>query len=98
MALNASQIYSVTSFGPTTPKEFDFTPLFEDVVLSIVPSAILLLAVPFRVFFLHGKPRKVSWSALHDHKLVSGLFPSVTDLVSLSIGCLKLKSHCWRFQ
>lgn len=71
MALNTSQVYSVTSFGPTTPKEFDFTPLFEDVFLSIVPSALLLLAVPFRMFSLYKNPRKVQWSALHDHKLVS---------------------------
>ncbi|KIM99557.1 hypothetical protein OIDMADRAFT_19686 [Oidiodendron maius Zn] len=74
MASNLSDVYSVTSFGPTVSPEFDFTPLFEDIFLSIVPSIFLLLSVPFRVFYLHRKPRKVSWSALHDHKLVCG-FP-----------------------
>lgn len=70
MAPNASELYSVTSFGPVTPGEFDFTPLFEDIILSIVPSAILLLSLPFRVFTLHRKPKKVSRSALHGQKLV----------------------------
>lgn len=79
MASNSSETYSVTSFGPTTPEEFDFTPLFEDIFLSIVPSAILLLSVPFRVFSLRRKERKVSRSALHDQKLVRGLFLLVSQ-------------------
>jgi hypothetical protein len=84
MASNTSQIYSVTSFGPTTSREFDFTPLFEDIFLSIVPSVLLLLAVPFRMLSLYRKPRKVQWSALHDHKLVSDI-SLVKSQVSLSL-------------
>lgn len=52
------------------PDEFDFTILFEDTILSIVPSVLLLLALPFRIRALHGKPRKVTKSFLYENKLV----------------------------
>lgn len=63
--------YSTASFGPTAPERFDFTPLFEDTLLSIVPSALLLLALPARLLFLRKQPRKVLRSALHSNKLVN---------------------------
>jgi hypothetical protein len=70
MASNHSvNAYPTTFFGPTVPGTFDFTPLFEDTLLSIVPSALLLLALPVRLFFLRDQPRKVLRSSLHSQKL-----------------------------
>ncbi|KAH6718942.1 putative ATP-binding cassette transporter [Leptodontidium sp. MPI-SDFR-AT-0119] len=71
MASNHSSLeFSLNSFGPTVPNEFDFTILFENTILSILPSALLLLVLPFRIFTLHGKPRKVSKSFLYENKLL----------------------------
>lgn len=58
------------SFGPTTAGKFDFTPLFENTLLSIIPSAVLLLILPLRLRSLHKQPQKVSRSLLHTNKLV----------------------------
>ncbi|KAH7346292.1 putative ATP-binding cassette transporter [Rhexocercosporidium sp. MPI-PUGE-AT-0058] len=58
-------------FGPTTTDIFDFTPLFENIFLSIVPSALLLLVLPFRLFFLRKESKKVSRSLLQGSKLVT---------------------------
>jgi hypothetical protein len=62
--------YSTTSFGPAMVGTFDFTPLFEDTILSIVPSAGLLLAVPPRFYVLRSQPPKVLRSSLHSQKVV----------------------------
>ncbi|PKY07569.1 multidrug resistance-associated protein [Aspergillus campestris IBT 28561] len=42
---------------------FDFSLLFEEIILGIVPLAIVLIIVPFRLWHLARKPRKVevSW-------------------------------------
>jgi len=61
---------SLNFFGPAEPGEFDFTPLFEDTFLSLLPSTVLLLLLPLRVLALHRKPRKVLRSSLHSSKLV----------------------------
>ncbi|EXV01691.1 ABC transporter [Metarhizium robertsii] len=54
------------SFGPFAADcpggRFDFTLLFELVVFEIVPSVILLMVVPFRIFRLVGQRPKVSAS------------------------------------
>ncbi|KAH7329994.1 putative ATP-binding cassette transporter [Rhexocercosporidium sp. MPI-PUGE-AT-0058] len=71
MASNHSSLeFSLNSFGPTVPHEFDFTILFENTILSILPSTLLLLVLPFRIFALYGKPRKVSRSFLYENKLL----------------------------
>ncbi|KAG4443574.1 hypothetical protein IFR05_000951 [Cadophora sp. M221] len=71
MASNHSSLeFSLNSFGPTVPNEFDFTILFENTILSILPSALLLIVIPFRIFTLYGKPRKVSKSFLYENKLL----------------------------
>ncbi|KAK0120207.1 hypothetical protein ONS95_011613 [Cadophora gregata] len=57
-------------FGPASPDTFDFTPLFENTFLSIVPSALLLLIIPFRLFSLRKESRKVSRSVLQSNKLI----------------------------
>lgn len=51
---------NLKSFGPVTAAGFDFTPLFEDTILSLLPSALLLLCLPYRIISLHGQRPKVS--------------------------------------
>lgn len=51
---------SLKSFGPVTSAGFDFTPLFEDTILSLLPSALLLLCLPYRVISLYAQRPKVS--------------------------------------
>jgi ABC-type multidrug transport system fused ATPase/permease subunit len=51
---------NLQSFGPTASMGFDFTPLFEDTILSLVPSALLLLILPYRIIWLYGQRPKVS--------------------------------------
>ena len=70
MSSNFSQPLPINSLGPAEADTFDFTPLFEDTFLSIVPSVILLLSLPYRIYTLQKKPRKVLRSALHGNKLV----------------------------
>jgi ATP-binding cassette subfamily C (CFTR/MRP) protein 1 len=57
-------------FGPAAPQLFDFAPLFENIFLSIVPSALLLAVIPLRLWTLHNQPRKVFSSLLYGNKLV----------------------------
>ncbi|THV45348.1 hypothetical protein BGAL_0499g00020 [Botrytis galanthina] len=71
MSSNTSSFnISINDFGPAKSVGFDFTPLFEDVILSIVPSVILLLLLPIRIWMLRGQPRKVNSSFLHSNKLL----------------------------
>lgn len=49
---------------------FDFTLLFEDTILSILPSCLLLLTAPLRIVQLWRTSRKVRFSALRTIKLV----------------------------
>ncbi|KAH8782229.1 hypothetical protein F5882DRAFT_328208, partial [Hyaloscypha sp. PMI_1271] len=51
------------------PAHLDFSPLFEFSILSIPPSALFLIALPFRLKTLHKQSRKVSRSLLHGNKL-----------------------------
>ncbi|KAF5625992.1 multidrug resistance-associated 1 [Fusarium sp. NRRL 52700] len=46
-------------FGPSASGRFDFTVLFENVMLSIVPSALFLILVPQRLLWLKREPRKI---------------------------------------
>lgn len=55
---------SITSFGPATSKGFDFTPLFEDTIFSLLPSALLLLILPYRIIILYDQRQKVSSGGL----------------------------------
>lgn len=61
------------SFGPYANDcrgGFDFTQLFEETILFIVPVAILLVVAPFRVWYLLKKATKVVSSPLLHLKLV----------------------------
>lgn len=68
-------------FGPYQSGQgnFDFTPLFELSILSILPSALLLLVIPYRLHSLYKQSRKVSLGLLHRNKLVRALLsiPSI---------------------
>jgi ATP-binding cassette subfamily C (CFTR/MRP) protein 1 len=56
-------------FGPASPTGFDFTPLFEDTILGILPSALLLLALPYRILTLQrAKPKVARGGLLSDNK------------------------------
>ncbi|KAF5534749.1 multidrug resistance-associated 1 [Fusarium mexicanum] len=46
-------------FGPSASGRFDFTVLFENVMLSIIPSALFLILVPQRLLWLKREPRKI---------------------------------------
>ena len=62
------------SFGPAVQgvrDDFDFTLLFEQVVLSIVPASIFLLFALFRVLSLIRKPRIIQGLCFQIAKLVS---------------------------
>jgi hypothetical protein len=56
------------AFGPVSHlRPFDFTLTFEQAILSIIPSAILLLAGPFRLLHLSRCQRKTR--SEHDYFL-----------------------------
>jgi len=63
-------------FGPAAVGRFDFTILFEDVFLSLVPSVFLLLLGPLRIFALYKQPLKVKKSLVHESKMVGEAWPS----------------------
>lgn len=66
------------SFGPvSTARTFDFTLLFEDTILSIVPATLFLVAAVSRVLWLVSKPNKVATSFSRFTKLVSLQIPII---------------------
>ncbi len=63
------------SFGPTLGPgsacaAFDFTVLFEELFLIIIPCTIALLLIPFRLSSLWRRPRLIEWSLVRGEKLV----------------------------
>jgi hypothetical protein len=62
------------TFGPYAGAEcrggFDFTLLFSEIFLSIIPLSLLIAIVPFRIYQLWWKETKVSRSTLLYTKLV----------------------------
>lgn len=48
------------AFGPAAASAFDFTSLFEDAMLGILPSALLLSTLPCRILALQRQPPKVA--------------------------------------
>jgi ATP-binding cassette subfamily C (CFTR/MRP) protein 1 len=56
--------------GPLCRSGFDFTLLFEESILSILPTAIILTVAPFRIFYLWKKQNKLRRSRLLFTKLV----------------------------
>lgn len=74
--MNSSTVNLDDSFGPVYAQYFDFTRLFEDTILSILPCVCFLCILPWRISWLLQEPRKVSGSALHAGKVVC--FPGST--------------------
>lgn len=78
------------SFGPTVHLQscrdgFDFTLLFEESIFAILPSVLLLCAVPVRLRSLYRRPDAVNWPLLRVIKLVSSERP-LTSCCALMIG------------
>jgi ATP-binding cassette subfamily C (CFTR/MRP) protein 1 len=73
-ATNSTALVSDDSFGPflklPSKETFDFTLLFEETILSIGPSALLLLLIPPRILQLWKASRKVTGSYLQTAKTV----------------------------
>ena len=64
-------------FGPTVrncQSDFDFTLLFEQSILFIVPSALLLLSLPFRIWQLWSQKLKVHYRGITLIKQVNTFF------------------------
>jgi ATP-binding cassette subfamily C (CFTR/MRP) protein 1 len=59
--------------GPDCRSGFDFTLLFEEVFLSILPLALIISIAPFRIFYLWRRQIKVRKSKLLFTKLVCSL-------------------------
>ncbi|PYI35212.1 P-loop containing nucleoside triphosphate hydrolase protein [Aspergillus indologenus CBS 114.80] len=70
MAASCSPVAD-NSFGPVIacPAIFDFTLLFEQSILSIGPSAIFLLVVPWRIWSLYAENIKTVANKAHWRKL-----------------------------
>ncbi|KAJ5898746.1 ABC transporter integral membrane type 1 [Penicillium taxi] len=80
---------SLISFGPVTSVGFDFTPLFEDTILSLLPSTLLLLCIPHRLVALYGQRAKVaSGGFLHESKLIFLAMFALLQLVLLIVHIL----------
>ena len=73
-AVNSTAYVNDNSFGPflelPDKATFDFTLLFEETILSIAPSALLLFLIPPRILHLWKSPRKVNHSYLLTTKIV----------------------------
>ncbi|OBT96290.1 hypothetical protein VE01_05823 [Pseudogymnoascus verrucosus] len=73
-AVNSTVYAGDNSFGPffelPGSATFDFTLLFEETILSILPSAVLLLLIPPRILQLWKTPHKVISSYLLTTKIV----------------------------
>ena len=76
MATNSS-FAADDQLGPTIKGfrgDFDFTLLFEDAFLALVPSALLLLAAPARTLWLWSSSKKLTPSAERLNKVVRERF------------------------
>lgn len=64
-----------TALAPPVAKgcyrDFDFTILFENTILSILPSLMVILAASTRIWHLHRQQRLVAAGKLQVVKLVS---------------------------
>ncbi|KAK6385471.1 hypothetical protein LTS17_001039 [Exophiala oligosperma] len=71
------------SFGPAyvgPDRKFDFTLLFEDTILTIVPSTLFLAAAIARAAWLFNSPNKVVTSLSRSAKLLAVLLIRTTNL------------------
>lgn len=74
------------SFGPAIDSRcrdgFDFTLLFEESILSLIPAALFILVSPLRLVYLVKSPTKAGSSPARFQKLV---MMAVSSLVSFSL-------------
>lgn len=104
MASSSSTLeYSLENFGPAVPGQFDFTLLFENTFLSIVPSMLLLLVLPFRLIVLRRASRKVQRSHLYENKIVrlstcgnNSRLANGIQLFLLVFTCLQIAILVWK--
>ncbi|KAF7515463.1 hypothetical protein G7054_g14560 [Neopestalotiopsis clavispora] len=86
---SSSDILAESSIGPAAPNRFDFTLVFESIVLSIVPSTLFFIIAPQRLFWLIKQPRKVTRSSRSVLKVaLIGVYTTLqlVDLLYLAIG------------
>ncbi|KAL1962947.1 hypothetical protein VTN77DRAFT_9043 [Rasamsonia byssochlamydoides] len=88
IALSCS-VSSENLFGPVNPAcwgGFDFTLLFEETILTIIPLGLLLLLLPFRLWYLlKHSHTKVHTGLLHRAKLVGFLAYAIIQLALLGL-------------
>ncbi|KAK5996562.1 ABC multidrug transporter B [Cladobotryum mycophilum] len=82
LAVNAS---ADKSFGPQLPHKFDFTLLFEQTILSILPSTLLIVASPIYVYHLLRKPVCVRSGLLLWAKLAVAVALLGVDLANIAL-------------
>jgi len=63
-------VFEHASFQVVQDHRFDFTLLFEQSILSILPSVVLLLLVPVRLYQLRRSPLKTVPDPLQHAKFV----------------------------
>ena len=67
-------IQSDNVFGPQVSADcrggFDFTLLFEEVILTIVPLVLVFVMIPFRLVYLFKQAQNVKIDSLYHLKLV----------------------------
>ncbi|XHG07806.1 hypothetical protein AWENTII_010938 [Aspergillus wentii] len=88
MDLNSSVSWagdmSDNTFGPTShSRQFDFTLTFEQSILSIIPSAVLLLVGPLRLLYLSRCQSKTS--SEHKHYLLKLVAASINLALQISL-------------
>ncbi len=72
--MNSSASCTDASFGPGVEgcdRQFDFTVAFEESILSIVHSVVLILLAPIRILLLKNQRPRVGGRAFQLAKLVS---------------------------
>jgi ATP-binding cassette, subfamily C (CFTR/MRP), member 1 len=74
-------------FGPRIHgcRDFDFTLLFEQILLQAAPSVVLLLSIPPRIWFLRKQALKSTRSNLTWLKLAAVGLLSATQIIMLSL-------------
>ena len=82
MSANTS-IVADNDFGPGIEGfrgGLDFTLVFEDAFLGLVPSALLLIAAPIRTLWLWNASKKVTEDAIRLNKVVRSLVVDVEQI------------------
>lgn len=75
------------TFGPQYCNSFDFTLLFEQSCLQLIPCAIFLLALPQRILSLHVRNVKTSKIGILAAKITAILMLTAVNLILLVSWC-----------